>query len=66
MASVTVLKFESAEGADAAIQKIQELQKQHLIAVRDAAIVSWPRGKKSPNTRQLVDLVGAGAVGGMF
>lgn len=66
MATVTVLMFPAAEGANEALNRIQELQKQHLIKVHDAAIVSWPVGKKSPKTRQLVDLVGAGAVSGMF
>jgi uncharacterized membrane protein len=66
MATVTVLKFSTAGGADETLNLIQDLQKQHLIKLHDAAIVSWPAGKKSPKTRQLVDLVSAGALGGMF
>jgi uncharacterized membrane protein len=66
MATVTALKFPTAEGAHAALQRILALQTQHLINVQDAAIVSWPVGKKCPNTRHLVDLVKAGALGGMF
>lgn len=66
MASVTVLKFPTAEGATDVLRRVRDLQKQHLITVHDAAIVTWPAGKKSPQTRQLVDLVSAGAVGGMF
>ncbi len=66
MATVTVLKFPTAEGANEALLWVQHLQKQHLIKLHDAAIVSWPVGKKHPRTRQLVDLVSAGALGGMF
>ena len=66
MATVTVLKFPTAEGANNALNLVQDLQKQHLIKLHDAAIVSWPTGKKSPKTKQLVDLVGIGAMGGMF
>jgi uncharacterized membrane protein len=66
MATVTVLKFPTPEGANDTLKRIVELQKSHLIKVHDAAIVSWPNGKKSPNTRQLVDLVGMGAMNGMF
>ena len=66
MATVTVLKFPTADGADDVLNRVHDLQKQHLITVHDAAIVSWPAGKKSPRTRQLVDLVSAGALGGMF
>jgi uncharacterized membrane protein len=66
MATVTVLKFATASGAEEALTKIRILQSDHLIKLHDAAIVSWPLGKQSPKTRQLVDLVAAGAMGGMF
>src|SRR6516164_2700053 len=66
MATVTVLKFPTAEGANDALNLVQDLQKQHLIKLHDAAIVSWPAGKKSPKTKQLVNLAGIGAMSGMF
>ncbi len=66
MAAVTVLKFSEPDGAEKALGQIQSLQKEHLIKLLDAAIVSWPHGKKSPKTRQLLDLVTLGAMGGMF
>ncbi len=66
MATVTVLKFPTAEGATHLLGRIEDLQKQSLISVLDAAIVSWPAGAKAPKTRQLVNLVAAGAAGGMF
>src|SRR5262249_51445371 len=48
------------------LNRVRDLQKQFLIKIHDAAIVSWPAGKKSPKTKQLVDLVGIGAMSGMF
>jgi uncharacterized membrane protein len=66
MATVTVLQFTTATGAEEALVQIQALQKQHLITLHDAAIVSWPSGQPAPKTRQLVDLVSSGALGGMF
>ena len=66
MATVTVLKFSTPEGANDTLPRIIDLQKKHLIKLHDAAIVTWPSGKKSPKTRQVVDLVGAGAMSGMF
>ena len=66
MATVSALKFSTADGAYGALGRIQELQHQHLIKLHDAAIVSWEKGKKSPKTKQLVDLVGMGAMSGMF
>jgi uncharacterized membrane protein len=66
MATVTVLKFDDPGGANVVLGKIQRLQKEHLITLLDAAIVSWPRGQSSPKTTQLVNLVAAGMAGGMF
>jgi uncharacterized membrane protein len=66
MATLTVWKFPSEEGADHAINKLEQLQKEGLIRVQDAAVVSWPQGKKKPRTRQLHNLAGAGALGGAF
>ena len=66
MASVTVLKFTTATGADETLEQIRELQKQNLITLHDAAIVSWPAGQQAPKTRQLYDLVSGHALSGMF
>ncbi|PVY97994.1 DUF1269 domain-containing protein [Actinomycetospora cinnamomea] len=66
MATLTVWKFPTADGADNAVTTLQSLEKQQLIKVHDAATVSWEPGAKKPRTRQLHNLVGAGAMGGMF
>jgi len=39
---------------------------RRLITLEDAAVVSWPQGKKKPTTRQLHSTGGAGAMGGAF
>jgi uncharacterized membrane protein len=66
MATLTVLGFPTAEGADAALAQIKELQKQQLIKLHDAAVVTWKVGRKSPRTRQLLNVVGVSAMSGMF
>jgi uncharacterized membrane protein len=66
VATLTVWKFDDAEGAARAEGKLEELQKQGLIHIHDAASVSWPADKKKPRTIQLNDLAGAGALGGAF
>ncbi len=66
MSTLTVWKFTNAEGADVALAKLKELQKQQIVQVLDAAIVSWPQGRKRPKTYQAMDTVGAGALGGAF
>ena len=54
MATITVLKFSSPDGAANALRVLQDLEKERLIRLIDAAMVSWPIGKKSPATKQLV------------
>jgi uncharacterized membrane protein len=66
MATLTVLKFETADGAEKALHVVQDLSKQNLITLHDAAIVTWPADKKKPKTKQLTDLSGAGALSGAF
>jgi uncharacterized membrane protein len=66
MATLTVLRFETADGAQKALDVIKDLSKQHLINLHDAAIVTWPEGKKKPKTQQLHDLTGSGALSGAF
>lgn len=66
MATITVLKFDNAEGAGEALDTVQSLSKQHLINLHDAAIVTWPEGKKKPKTKQLANLAGVGALDGAF
>ena len=66
MATLSVLKFPTADGAQQAESTLLELQKQHLIEVQDAAIVTWPKGKQKPRTEQLHSLTGQGALMGAF
>ena len=66
MATLTVWKFDAPEGADDAAKTLQDLAKQNVIVVHDAATASWEPGKKKPKTRQLNNLAGAGALGGAF
>src|SRR6202012_4162665 len=66
MSSLTVWKFTTPFGADAALEKLSALQTQQLITVQDAAVVSWEVGKKKPKTRELHDTKKAGALGGGF
>lgn len=66
MATLSVLKFETADGADKALETVKELQTQNLIQLHDAAIVTWPVGTRRPKTHQLVSMAGAGALSGAF
>ncbi len=66
MAALTVWKFPTPYGAQAAMEKLQALQAQQLITVQDAAVVSWEEGKKKPKTHELHDTKKGGALGGGF
>jgi uncharacterized membrane protein len=66
VSTLTVWKFADALGAERAESTLERLQKEELIRVHDAAVVSWPEGNKKPKTRQLHNLAAAGALGGSF
>jgi uncharacterized membrane protein len=66
MNTLTVLKFQTPDGAQQMLNKVYELQNQEMITVVDAATVTWPEGKKSPKTKQAVNLTGSGALDGAF
>ncbi len=66
MATLTVWKFHDAEAAERVREKVVDLQKQELITIHDAAVVTWPQGKKKPKTKQAFSPTAAGASGGAF
>jgi uncharacterized membrane protein len=66
VATFTVWQFDSDQGADSALNVLERLQKEELIKLQDAAAVSWAEGAKKPKTKQLHNLVSAGALGGGF
>lgn len=66
MATLSALKFDTPDGAEQMLGTLESLQKQQLIQIEDAAIVTWPEGKKKPKTKQLHSMAGAGALGGAF
>jgi len=66
MATLTVWRFDTPEGAELASKTLLDLAREEVITVHDAATVSWEGGKKSPRTHQLNNLTGAGALGGAF
>lgn len=66
MATLSVLKFDTPDGAENGLKLVESLQKQQLITLQDAAIVTWKEGAKKPKTKQLVNLAGVGALNGAF
>ena len=64
MATITGFKFDTTDGAGKMVDLVQDLSKQQLIVLQDAAIVIWPAGEKKPKTRHLADVTGLGALSG--
>ena len=66
MATLTAWKFDRPDGASLAMRTLKDLNNEGLIDIQEAAIVEWPVGQKKPKTRQLNDLTGRYALGGLF
>lgn len=65
MNELIVLAFDTEDGALQVRDKLNELQKQELITLGDAAVVVREDDGK-PKVKQAQSLVGAGALGGSF
>ena len=65
MATLAVWKFDTPSGAAEAAGRLQDLSRQGVVVVHDAATVSWEQAAEKPKTRQLAGAT-RGALGGSF
>jgi uncharacterized membrane protein len=65
MATLSVLKFDDPRAAARTLIALQGMQDRNMITLEDAAVVSWPEGKKKPSIPQ-EHLIGEMALGGAF
>ena len=66
MAILTVFKFAAAEGAEQALANLMRMQPLHAIPILDAAVVSWPKGRNRPRTRQAMPPLASDILDGAF
>jgi uncharacterized membrane protein len=67
MSTLTAWRFGDPSGAFAAEERLRELQRDGLVLIEDAAIISWPHDAAKPVSHNLTHLsVGEGALGGAF
>lgn len=66
MATLSAWKFDDPQAAEQVRDRVEAMQKQQLIQVHDAVVVSWPADAKKPKTKQLFSPTGAWAAGGAF
>jgi uncharacterized membrane protein len=64
MANLTVWKFEDSAGAESALTTLRDLASENDIILIDAAVVTWPQGKKKPKTRHANNLTASAALDG--
>jgi uncharacterized membrane protein len=64
MATLTVWKFDSADGAANAVRTLKRFHTQQLVQLQDAASVSWPEDATRASITPLYSLVGPGTFGG--
>ena len=65
MATLTAFRFDTVDGADNALGAVP-LQDQQFMTLLDAALVSWPKGKNRPSTRQVIPPTGSQPLDGTF
>jgi uncharacterized membrane protein len=66
VATLTVWRYDSPEGARQAADILADLDRARQIVVEDAAIVTWEAGQRKPRTKQLTSTSAAGALSGGF
>lgn len=65
MSDLVVLAFDTQDGANRMLSEVDRMQKQMIITLDDAAVVTRSADGK-PKVKQARSLVGAGAFGGAF
>ena len=66
MATLSAWEFNTPQGADEALLRLEKLNREFAINLHDAAVVSWEVGKKKPTTHEMNDTTAKGALGGAF
>jgi uncharacterized membrane protein len=66
MNTLTVWRFDTPEGAAEALPDLERLVAAGDACVDDAAVVSWPSGRRKPSTRDVGAITGPGRLWGGF
>jgi uncharacterized membrane protein len=64
MNTLVVWRFDDPGGAAAALPRLEKLARAGEATVDDAALVTWPRGRRKPSTANLGGLSGPGRLWG--
>jgi uncharacterized membrane protein len=64
--TLSVWRFDTPDGAEAALRTLERLQNQRRVTVDDASVVAWPTGNDRPRTYQAGTAAGTAALSGAF
>jgi uncharacterized membrane protein len=64
--TLSVWRFPAPEAAGQALERLEQLVADGRAAVDDAALVTWPHGRRTPATRELGAIDGPGRLWGGF
>jgi uncharacterized membrane protein len=64
--TLSVWKFACPEDAQVALNRLADISREQILLFQDAAVATWPEGKKKPETRQVSNTTGAGALSSAF
>jgi uncharacterized membrane protein len=66
MATLTAVKFDSAETAEYALSDLVRLHQNQVVEVLDVALVQWPKDHGRPSTRHGISSIGRAKMDGSF
>ncbi len=64
--TVSIWRFDTSEGAEAALRTLERLQTRRLVTIDDAAVVVWRTGSRRPHGYQVGTAAGTTALSGAF
>jgi uncharacterized membrane protein len=66
MNTLSTWRFDTPDGAEAALRRLERLQNRRLVTIDDASVVAWPAGARRPRTYQAGTTAGTAALSGAF
>ena len=66
MDTVSIWRFDTSDGAEAALRALERLQTRRLVTLDDAAVVTWSAGAPRPVCYQVGTAAGTAALSGAF
>ena len=66
MSTVSIWRFETSDGAEAALGALERLQERRVVVIEDAAVLVWGAGERRPYGYQVGSADGVSALSGAF